>query len=131
MPPCCGGGLLQERLRVCEPPPHVAEQPDHDCQLVQPPLTDQSEKGINNKYLQINFKKVELYIVWMLRIYNLICLHQFRADQGDGSRAVINSLHSPLYFTGGFSTRLLEIITTAFCFQFVIVLEARKGFIFL
>ena len=38
-PPPEGGGLLQVRMRVCEPPPHVTLQPLHVPQLDQPPLT--------------------------------------------------------------------------------------------
>ena len=41
LPPYLGDGLVQLRLRVCVPPPHVLEQPLNEVQPDQPPWMGQ------------------------------------------------------------------------------------------
>ena len=38
-PPLSGAGLVQVRVRFCQPRPHRLEQGDHSAQLDQPPFT--------------------------------------------------------------------------------------------
>ena len=55
-PLLAGTGLVQVRMRVCDPPPHVTSQALHVPQVDQPPSTKQS-RNCNKKIINIKNSK--------------------------------------------------------------------------
>lgn len=72
-PPFRGAGLVQLRVRRCQPRPHLALHSDHSVQEDQPPLTD-GETYKQSERLALNFQSKEDFTLLVYFFYMLYTL---------------------------------------------------------
>ena len=109
-PPPWGTGLLQERARVCVPPPQLTLQVDQPFQLPHPPLTTMSHTHIKLHYVGLYriYLDTFFWVPFVNIMKNVFCLvHMFISRLNDQTprqyitpiRAQSIPRHSLLHFS--------------------------------